>query len=35
MEIWLTGAIAQRPISEKKLRKTVRKVTQEFDQREN
>ncbi len=35
MEIWLPGAIGQRPISEKKLRKTVRKVTQEFDQREN
>ena len=35
MDIWLPDAIGQRPISEKKLRKTVRKVTQELDQREN
>ncbi len=35
MDIWLPGAVGQRPISEKKLRKSVRKVTQEFEQREN
>lgn len=34
-EIWLPDAIGQRPISEKKLRKTVRKVTNEANQREN
>jgi tRNA (adenine57-N1/adenine58-N1)-methyltransferase len=34
-EIWLPEAIGQRPISEKKLRKTVRKVTQEAAERDN
>ena len=34
-EIWLPQAIGQRPISEKKLRKTVRKVTKEAAEREN
>ncbi len=34
-EIWLPQAIGQRPISEKKLRKTMRKVTQEAAEREN
>lgn len=35
MDIWLPDAIGQRPISEKKLRKTVRKVAQEQTEREN
>lgn len=35
MDIWLPEAIGQRPISEKKLRKTVRKVAQENTEREN
>lgn len=34
-EAWLPGAIGQRPISEKKLRKTVRKVTDETEKRKN
>ncbi len=34
-ETWLPQAIGQRPISEKKLRKTVRKVTKEAAEREN
>jgi tRNA (adenine57-N1/adenine58-N1)-methyltransferase len=34
-EIWLPDAIGQRPISEKKLRKTVRKVTNEANLRDN
>ena len=34
-DAWLPGAIGQRPISEKKLRKTVRKVTDESNAREN
>ena len=34
-EVWLPQAIGQRPISEKKLRKTVRKVTKEAAEREN
>lgn len=34
-EAWLPGAIGQRPISEKKLRKTVRKVTEESEKRKN
>lgn len=35
MDIWLPEAIGQRPISEKKLRKTVRKVVSEQTEREN
>ncbi len=35
MDIWLPEAIGQRPISEKKLRKTVRKVVSEQSEREN
>lgn len=35
MEAWLPQAIGQRPISEKKLRKTVRRVQNEANQREN
>ena len=35
MDVWLPDAIGQRPISEKKLRKTVRKVAQELTEREN
>lgn len=35
MDTWLPDAIGQRPISEKKLRKTVRKVAQEQTEREN
>jgi len=35
MDVWLPDAIGQRPISEKKLRKTVRKVAQEQTEREN
>jgi tRNA (adenine57-N1/adenine58-N1)-methyltransferase catalytic subunit len=35
MEIWLPEAIGQRPVSEKKLRKTVRKLTQELNDRQN
>lgn len=35
VDIWLPDAIGQRPISEKKLRKTVRKVTAESLEREN
>lgn len=34
-EAWLPGAIGQRPISEKKLRKTVRKVTDQAQKRKN
>jgi tRNA (adenine57-N1/adenine58-N1)-methyltransferase catalytic subunit len=35
MEIWLPEAMGQRPVSEKKLRKTVRKLTQELNDRQN
>jgi tRNA (adenine57-N1/adenine58-N1)-methyltransferase len=35
MDIWLPQAMGQRPISEKKLRKTVRKVTGETKPRQN
>lgn len=35
MEIWLPEAMGQRPVSEKKLRKTVRKLTQEVNDRQN
>ena len=35
MEAWLPESVGQRPISEKKLRKTVRKVTDEAQKREN
>ena len=35
MEIWLPESMGQRPVSEKKLRKTVRKVTQEANERQN
>jgi tRNA (adenine57-N1/adenine58-N1)-methyltransferase len=35
MEAWLPQAIGQRPLSEKKLRKTVRRVQNEANQREN
>ena len=35
MDIWLPQAIGQRPISEKKLRKTVRKLTPQSDNSEN
>lgn len=35
MDIWLPDAVGQRPISEKKLRKTVRKVAQGQTEREN
>lgn len=35
IDIWLSENIGQRPVSEKKLRKTMRKVTQEANQREN
>jgi tRNA (adenine57-N1/adenine58-N1)-methyltransferase catalytic subunit len=35
MDIWLPQAIGQRPISEKKLRKTVRKLTPKSDNSEN
>ena len=35
MDIWLPDAMGERPISEKKLRKTVRKVAQEQTEREN
>lgn len=35
MEIWLPESIGQRPVSEKKLRKTMRKVTQEANERQN
>lgn len=34
-DAWLSGAVGQRPISEKKLRKTVRKVTEESQRRKN
>ena len=35
VDIWLQQSIGQRPISEKKLRKTVRRVTQGQSEREN
>jgi tRNA (adenine57-N1/adenine58-N1)-methyltransferase catalytic subunit len=35
MEIWLPEIMGQRPVSEKKLRKTVRKLTQELNDRQN
>lgn len=35
MELWLPDAIGQRPVSEKKLRKTVRKLNQELNDRQN
>ena len=34
-EAWLPSDVGQRPISEKKLRKTVRKLTDQPDAREN
>ena len=35
MDSWLPEAMGVRPIGEKKLRKTVRKVTSETDKRKN